>query len=74
MMGVEAYVVEKGLRVRVRGVCTGQCHLGDLCKSEVWSTVVPTERIESLGFVLAVIEGLENVLQEYDRLIELIDH
>lgn len=74
MVIVESYVVERGMKVRVRAVCTGQCHLGDRCYGTAIETIVPTERIESLGFVLALIEGIESVFQEYDRVLELLDH
>jgi hypothetical protein len=74
MVVVESYVVDEGMRVRVRAVCTGQCHLGDRCAGEGIDTLVSTERIERLGFVLALIEGIEQVFQEYDRVLELLDH
>ena len=74
MVVVESYVVEAGMRVRVRGVCNGQCHLGDRCRGELRETLVPTDRIERLGFVLALIEGVEWLMQEYDRVVELLDH
>lgn len=74
MVVVEAYVVEAGMHVRVRAVCTGQCHLGDRCQGVGIGTLVETERIEKLGFVLALIEGVEHVFQEYSEVLELLDH
>lgn len=74
MVVVESYVVGAGMRIRVRGVCNGQCHLGDRCTGDVRETLVPVERIEKLGFVLALIEGVEWLFQEYDRVLELLDH
>lgn len=74
MVVVESYVVEDGMKVRVRAVCTGQCHLGDRCYGTSVETVVPTEAIERMGFVLALIQGVESIFQDYDRVIELLDH
>jgi hypothetical protein len=74
MMVVEGWVVEDGLRVVVRSVCTGQCHLGNTCEGGKISFLVGLDRVEKLGFELSVIEAVETAFQEYPRLVELIDH
>lgn len=74
MMVVEGWVTENGLRVDVRAVCQGQCHLGERCEGRRISFTVKTERVEKLGFELSVIEAVETAFQEYPQLVELIDH
>lgn len=74
MVVIESFVVEKGMKVRVRAVCSGQCHLGERCMGEVVTYLVSTERVEQLGFVLAMWEGVEFIFQDYARVLELLDH
>lgn len=74
MMAVEAYVVETGLKVRVRAVCNGNCHLGGTCEGRVVNHLVPTQEIEDYGFSGALQFAVRRILQEYPGLLELIDH
>lgn len=74
MMVVESFVVEKGLHVRVRALCTGACHMGDRCEGTAIDHVVPTEEIEDYGFSGALQFALRRILDGYPRVIELIDH
>lgn len=74
MLAVEAYVVEKGLKVRVRATCTGQCHMGIFCEGSSVEAIVPTEEVESYGFAGSLQEQIHRTLRDYPGLLEMIDH
>lgn len=74
MLAVEAYVVERGLKVRVRATCTGQCHMGIFCQGSSVEHLVPTSEIEDFGFSSALQEAVRRILEGYPGLLEMIDH
>lgn len=74
MMVIESYVVNEGMRVRVRALCNGQCHLGNYCEGRAVQTLVLTSEIERAGFAAALESAVHSTLRDYPGLMELIDH
>lgn len=74
MLAVEAWVVERGVRVVIRGVCNGQCHMGNTCQGKKADFTIDVSRVERLGFELSIVEAIETVFEGYPELIELVDH
>lgn len=74
MMVIESYVVNEGMRVRVRALCNGQCHLGNYCEGRAVNHLVPTAEIEDYGFSESLQSAVRRILADYPGLLELIDH
>jgi hypothetical protein len=69
MLAVEAYVVERGMKVRVRSTCTGQCHMGTFCQGRSVDHLVPTQEIEDYGFSGALQFAVRRILEVYPGLL-----
>lgn len=74
MLQVTAVTVSAGVEMNVRAVCSGLTHMGDRCTTRAVRTLMPSSRVESLGYALALEETMQDVWVQYPGLLELVDH
>ena len=74
MITVQVHPCREGARVHVSAVCIGFAHMGDPCPTRAVTTIVPSARVEGLGYALALEETLQDVWVQYPGLLELAEH
>lgn len=74
MLSIDAIPNMTGLIITVRATCSGQAHDGTHCPARAITCHVPTDRIEALGFSIALEETLGDLWVEWPYLIEMVAH